>query len=105
MHAGDRIIYYSPKVEFGRTEPLHAFTAIGEVADDEIVQVDVSPDFKPFRRNVRYLKTGEVKIEPLINDLQFIRNKKSWGYTFRFGILEIQHEDFEKIEKAFANMK
>jgi len=105
MHAGDRIVYYSPKAEFGGTGPLHAFTAIGEVADDEIVQVDMSPDFKPFRRNVRYLKTGEVKIEPLINDLQFIRNKKSWGYTFRFGILEIQHEDFEKIEKAFENLK
>jgi predicted RNA-binding protein len=103
MHAGDRIIYYSPKVEFGGTEPLHAFTAIGEVADDEIVQVEMSPDFKPFRRNVRYLRTGKVKIEPLINNLEFIRNKKSWGYSFRFGVLEIQQQDFERIEKEFES--
>jgi predicted RNA-binding protein len=103
MHAGDRIIYYSPKVEFGGTEPLHAFTAIGEVADDEIVQVEMSPDFKPFRRNVRYLRTGKVKIEPLINDLEFIRNKKSWSYSFRFGILEIRQQDFERIEKEFES--
>jgi predicted RNA-binding protein len=103
MHAGDRIIYYSPKVEFGGTEPLHAFTAIGEVADDEIVQVEMSPDFKPFRRNVRYLRTGKVKIEPLINNLDFIRNKKSWGYSFRFGILEIRQQDFERIEKEFES--
>ncbi len=101
MHAGDRIIYYSPKVEFGGTEPLHAFTALGEVADDEIVQVEMSSDFKPFRRKVKYLKTGEVKIEPLINDLQFIRNKKSWGAAFRFGMLEIQQQDFERIGNAF----
>jgi hypothetical protein len=101
MHAGDRILYYSPKFAFGGDEPLHAFTALGEVADDKIVQVEMSPDFKPFRRNVKYLKTGVVKIKPLINDLQFIRNKKSWGAAFRFGMLEIGHQDFERIEKGF----
>jgi len=101
MHAGDQILYYSPKLAFGGNEPLHAFTALGEVMDDEIVQVEMSPDFKPFRRNVNYLKTGLVKIQPLINDLQFIRNKKLWGAAFRFGMLEIQQQDFERIEKAF----
>jgi len=103
MHAGDRILYYSPKVAYGGNEPLHAFTALGEVADDEIRQLDMSPDFKPFRRNVKYLQTGMVKIWPLINNLQFIRNKKSWGYAFRYGMLEIQHQDFERIEQAFKN--
>jgi len=102
MHAGDRIIYYSPKVVYGGDEPLHAFTALGEVVDNEIVQVAMSPDFKPFRRKVKYQRTGVVKIEPLINDLQFIRNKKSWGAAFRFGMLEIQQPDLERIEKAFA---
>jgi predicted RNA-binding protein len=101
MHAGDRILYYSPKVEFYGNKPLHAFTALGEVADDEITQVEMSPDFKPFRRNVNYKKTGTVGIEPLVNDLEFIRNKKSWGAAFRFGIVEIQRQDFERIEKAF----
>ncbi|MGD0081262.1 MAG: EVE domain-containing protein [Methanoregula sp.] len=102
MHAGDRFIYYSPKEVYGGDETLHAFTAIGEVADEEIVQVEMSADFRPFRRNVKYLQTGTVKIEPLINDLQFIRNKKSWGSAFRFGLLEIRQPDFERIEKAFA---
>jgi len=101
MHAGDRIIYYSPKTVFGGNDPLHAFTALGEVADDEIVQVEMSPDFRPFRRKVNYQKTGEVKIEPLIQDLEFIRNKQSWGSAFRFGMLEIQKADFELIEQAF----
>jgi predicted RNA-binding protein len=101
MHAGDRIIYYSPKVTYGGDDPLHAFTAIGEVADEEIVQVGMSPDFRPFRRKVKYLHTGTVEIGPLINDLTFIRNKKSWGSTFRFGFLEIRQPDFERIEMEF----
>ena len=52
MHKGDMIIYYSPKVRFDGNEILHAFTAIGEVADDEIFQVRESQDFKPFRRKM-----------------------------------------------------
>ncbi len=101
MHAGDRIIYYSPKVALGGDEPLHAFTALGEVADEEIVQVEMTPDFKPFRRKVKYLYTGDVKIEPLVKDLQFIRNKKSWGYAFRFGLLGIPEDDFQRILQEF----
>jgi len=103
MHAGDMIIYYSPKKEYGKDEPLHAFTALGEVSDEKIVQVEMSPNFKPFRRNVKYQRTGAIKIEPLVNDLNFIRNKESWGYAFRFGLVEIEKTDFERIEKAFEN--
>ena len=61
MHKGDGIVCYSPKAVFEGSEPLHAFTAIGEVSDDVIFQVEESPDFKPFRRRVRYIKTGEVR--------------------------------------------
>src|SRR5208337_4739780 len=61
MHAGDWIIYYSPKKVYGEDEPLYAFTALGEVSDEEIVQVEMSPDFKPFRRKVQYQRTGVVK--------------------------------------------
>ena len=100
---GNRIIYYSPKKVYGEDEPLHAFTALGEVSDEEIVQAGMSPDFKPFRRRVKYHRTGVVKIEPLINDLDFIRNKKLWGSAFRFGLIEIQKPDFDRIEKAFEN--
>jgi len=101
MHAGDWIIYYSPKITYGGDDPLHAFTALGEVADDRIIQVEMAPDFKPFRRKVRYDLTGTVRIAPLINDLAFIRNKRSWGSAFRFGMLEIQEPDFLRIKKEF----
>ena len=29
--------------------------------------------------------------------LDFIENKKAWGYKFRFGFFEIGEEDFEQI--------
>jgi hypothetical protein len=101
MHAGDGIVYYSPKVSFGKNEPLHAFTAIGTVADEEIVQVEMTPDFVPFRRKVDYGYTGKIKIEQLVADLGFIRNKKSWGYIFRFGLVEVPQEDFTRILREF----
>ena len=101
MHAGDGIVYYSPKVTFGKNDPLHAFTALGDVADEEIVQVEMTGDFKPFRRKITYRYTGEIQIEPLIADLGFIRNKKAWGYVLRFGLIEIPQEDFALIEREF----
>ncbi len=104
MNKGDMITFYSPKVRFESDQPLHAFTAVGEIADEDVFQVEESPDFKPFRRTVRYIKTGEVRIRSLIPDLTFIRNKKSWGYTFRFGILEIPEEDFFRISEKFPKV-
>ena len=101
MHKGDMIVYYSPKAQLESTKTLHAFTAIGEITDEELFQVEESPDFKPFRRKVLYTKTGEVRIAPLIEDLTFIGNKKSWGYAFRFGLLEIPKEDFDRILEKF----
>lgn len=104
MHKGDGFIYYSPKVTFEGKEPLRAFTAIGEIADDTIEQVEMTPDFKPFQRRGLYRKTGEVPIEPLIGDLTFIRNKQSWGYVFRFGLIGIPEQDFRRIGHAFDTL-
>ncbi|RZK52785.1 MAG: EVE domain-containing protein, partial [Pedobacter sp.] len=38
-----------------------------------------------------------LSIIPLIDDLNFIQNKKSWGYPFRFGFFEINQHDFDLI--------
>ena len=73
------------------------FTAIGKVMDDEIFQFRVSEDFCPSRRNIEFMPAGDVSILPLIPGLNFIQNKKSWGYPFRFGFFEIDRHDFELI--------
>ena len=97
MHKGDGIVYYSPRLSYEGHEPLKSFTAAGYIEDEEIVQYDETPDFKPFQRNVRYIATRDVEAAPLVNDLKFIRNKKAWGYVMRFGLIEIPKEDFDLI--------
>ena len=97
MAVNDWVICYSPKQSYGGDELCQAFTTIGQVADDEVYQHKMTEDFTPYRRNVRYYPCNETSILPLINDLNFIVNKKSWGYPFRFGFFEIPQHDFELI--------
>jgi hypothetical protein len=99
MHAGDGFIYYSPKESMDGREPLQAFTAIGRIADDDIWQADEG-DFKPWRRRVNYAKGTEAPIRPLLDVLSFTKGKKSWGYAFRYGLIEIMEQDFTLIAKA-----
>lgn len=105
MQRGDWIIFYSPKTAFSGGEPLQAFTAIGEIVDDEPYQAEMSPDFHPWRRDVDFKQSTEAPIRPLIDELDFIENKKSWGYKFRFGVLEINRDDFLTITKAMTTQK
>ncbi|MET4138217.1 EVE domain-containing protein [Pedobacter sp. UYP1] len=97
MRKDDFILYYSGKRTMGRPEMCQEFTAIGKVMDDEIYQVKVSEDFCPSRRNIEFLPGNDVSILPLIPGLDFIPDKKSWGYPFRFGFFEINQHDFELI--------
>jgi predicted RNA-binding protein len=94
---GDWLIYYSGKERFGEKAPCQRFVAIGEVLDSEPTQVLQAPGFKPWRRRVRYREATEVEIEPLIDQLSFIKNRSKWGAAFRFGFLEISESDFELI--------
>jgi hypothetical protein len=105
LHKGDWLIYYSPVMTFGDKEPLQAFTALGQVADDEIYQYKMTDDFAPFRRKVTYQPTNDAPIRPLIEKLSFTTSKQSWGYVFRFGLVEIPKSDFEIIKtEMFTNV-
>ena len=46
-------------------EALRSFTAIGVVTSGEIYQVEMSPDFRPYRVDVSYLDCREAPIKPL----------------------------------------
>jgi hypothetical protein len=90
------------KMEKG-DERLQAFTAIGILADETIYQFEVTPTFKPFRRKVIFKKSKEVSILPLIEQLEFIKDKKHWGFMFRFGLFEISEKDFNTISQIMLN--
>lgn len=100
MAKGDWIIFYSPKTAFQGGEPLQAFTAIGQITDDEPYQVEMTPEFHPWRRNVDFKNCHEAPIRPLIDELDFIEDKIHWGYKFRFGVISINESDFIKLHTA-----
>jgi hypothetical protein len=102
MARGDWIVFYSPKTDYPDGEPLQAFTAIGQVVDDEPYQVEMSPDFQPWRRNVDFLDCAETPIRPLIEKLEFIEDPARWGYKFRFGVFKISDHDLDVIRSAMT---
>jgi hypothetical protein len=98
----DWIAFYSPRTDYPDGEALQAFTALGRVTDDEPYQVEMTPDFLPFRRNVEFIDAAETPIRPLIDTLGFITDKKRWGYRFRFGLFAIEDADFAVIRSAMT---
>ncbi len=105
MHAGDWVIFYSPKLEFEKTEKLQCFTAICRIIDENIYQHDLGGGFVPFRRNVKFVPSQDVSILPLVNDLTFIKDKTHWGAPFRFGTLKIPLRDFQWIASHMVQDK
>jgi hypothetical protein len=102
LKADDWLVFYSPKTNLRDGEPLQAFTAIGRVADDDLYQVDLTPGFTPWRRNVEFVRCAETPIRPLIDQLTFIEDKRRWGYMLRFALFKIPREDFELIRRTMA---
>lgn len=105
MKTGDWIIYYSPKVWLKKSAPYQKFTALGQVVDDHIFQFDMVDGFIPFRRKIKFMNCTETSIHPLILKLSFIKNKKYWGYSFRFGHVEISENDFKVIQDEMIGLK
>jgi len=101
MRAGDWLIYYSPRAGFASRERLRAFTAIGEVADGAVWQVDEG-DFKPWRRRVAYLDGAtDAPIGPL-TDVLDLTAAPNWGYQLRRGLLGLTERDFQTIRTAMG---
>lgn len=97
MRTGDFVLYYSGKQTMGKMDTCQEFTAIGQVKDEVTYPFQQTADFCPSRRNIAFFDQRDVSILPLIPDLDFIQNKQSWGYPFRFGFLEINQHDFDLI--------
>lgn len=100
LSQGDLIAFYSPRTDYPNGESLQQFTALARVLDDMPYQVQMAPDFHPFRRNVEYLDCEPAAIQPLIGALEFIQDKQKWGFPFRRGFFEIPADDFQHIARA-----
>jgi hypothetical protein len=104
LSEGDMIIFYSPRTALSRTAPaLQQFTALGRVTDSSPYQVTLSESFKPFRRKMQFTRdVKSVDVRPLIEDLEFIQNKRYWGMAFRRGLFAISEKDYELISKTMT---
>ena len=101
LSAGDAIVFYSPRTEIRAGEPVQRFTAVASVLDDAPLQAPaVDEAAPPWRRAVRYERCEEAPVRPLIEELEFIRDKKSWGVAFRRGFFEIGAGDYGRIARA-----
>jgi EVE domain len=100
LNSGDWLVYYSPRMAMNSGNMLQSFTAIGQILAGEPYLFDLGNGFVPYRRDVRFIPAEETPIRLLLDDLSFIKNKKSWGYVFRFGLLEIPESDFQRIAVA-----
>ncbi len=96
------LIFYSPRTAFRGGEVLQAFTALGEIIDNEPYQVEMTSDFHPWRRKVSFEGVKEAPVRPLLEDLTFVTDKRKWGFPFRRGLFEISPQDFERIAKAMG---
>ncbi|MEJ2454046.1 MAG: EVE domain-containing protein [Candidatus Thiodiazotropha sp.] len=104
MAKGDWIVYYSPQEVLGEKRPCQRFTALGEVVGDRVYQVEMSPGFEPFRRDIRYQPIQETAIRPVLDQLAFTKHRRHWGYVFRFGHLQIAEADFHLIAESMSEL-
>jgi len=101
MQPGDWMVYYSPKEQFETPKPCQQFTAIGEVVGTEAYQFEMLAGFVPFRRDIQFINEAKpVDIRPLLQELSFIKDKSKWGYSFRYGHLEMTEADFKLIAEC-----
>lgn len=103
LNKGDWVIYYSSKDKLKDGKPYQKFTAIGQVTDTEPYQVEVNPDFRPWRRNINFYDSKDTEIKPLLEDLQFIKNTKKWGFYLMSGFVKISEQDFKLISEIMLS--
>ena len=96
MKRGDWLLYYSPKIRLDGNEKLQAFTAFGQILDDQAYPFQMSATFVPFRRNVAYAQ--------MVRDcpLDIARQHSEWKHyasLLRYGHFEISADFFNWITR------
>ena len=103
IQAGDLVTYYSPTITLTGKEKCQSFVSFGIVEPGEPYAFDMGGEiqnFMPYRRDVRYLKSVETPIAPLLDAFEFVQDRQRWGYKFRFGLFSISGHDMQLIAKA-----
>ena len=101
---GDTLAFYSPRTQLRGGEPLQEFTALATVTGEEVYQVEMTPEFHPWRLEVSFHEVTPAPIRPLLPRLSFITDQQRWGYPFRRGLFEIGADDMTVIREALTGV-
>jgi hypothetical protein len=103
MRRGDWLAYYSPTTQLGAGTPLKAFTALGQLLDDDPFEFDMGGGFVPWRRRVSFVPATRVApLELLRPVLSFTRGGASWGLLARRGHFEATLDDVRAIASGLG---
>jgi hypothetical protein len=72
------------------------------VLPGDVYQADMGGGFRPFRRDVRYLKSEPAPIRPMLDRPGFALTSTNWGARLRFGLLSIDAESMGAIAAAMG---
>ena len=105
IQPGDPVVHYSPTAQFQAKIKLQAFAAIGIVTPGAPYQADMGGGFCPFRRDAHWLQAREAPIQPLLHRLTWTSDQRNWGYTLRFGLIEVYEQDQQIIARAMGTAR
>ena len=94
MANGDGLLYYSPTLHMGDSSKYQAFTALGHICDDAPYPFQMTADFIPYRRNVRY---ADIRRECPLAIARAHPEWKSYASRLRYGHFEIAEDFFRYI--------
>ena len=100
VQPGDRLAYYAPATRMSGKDGLQSFVSIGLVQSGTPYAFDMGGGFVPYRRDVCYLEAKEAPIAPLLDSLEFVEDRRHWGYKLRFGLFQISDHDMRLIANA-----
>lgn len=81
LAAGNGFIYYSPRIAMDSPVACKCFTAIGKVKNGKVYQVEMTPDFHPFRIDIEYFPCTETPLEDVFDQLE-LTQRKSWACNY-----------------------
>ncbi len=107
MHEGDVVLFYSPREAATGGPALQQFTAMAEVGPGGVFEGEPRHTVaeRPFRRSGKFRPVHAAPIRPLLDALDFIRDKRHWGVALRHGFVQISASDFRHIAHAMGCMQ
>jgi hypothetical protein len=104
LREGDVVVFYSPREADAGGAVLQQFTAVAQVAAGPAFEGEPRHGSaeRPLRRRARYWQAECAPIRPLLEALDFIRDKKHWGVSLRHGFVQMSAADFRQIARAMG---